>query len=59
MPILRKALADTNPHLLGRPLDPESEISIHSGATEALLSTVTAFVEPGEEVILLEPVFSA
>ncbi|KAJ2801609.1 arylformamidase, partial [Coemansia guatemalensis] len=43
----------------GRPIDPSSEISVHAGANEALLSAFTAFLEhgKGEEVILIEPAF--
>lgn len=59
MPTFKQALAEYNSPLFGREFDPETEISVHSGASEALLSAVMAFVEPGEEVILLEPVFSA
>ncbi|KAJ1734979.1 arylformamidase [Coemansia biformis] len=45
--------------LLGRDIDPGSELSVHAGANEALLSAFTAFLEhgKGEEVILIEPAF--
>ncbi|KAI9506692.1 1-aminocyclopropane-1-carboxylate synthase 1 [Coemansia spiralis] len=44
---------------LGRPIDPNSEVSVHAGANEALLSVFTAFLEhcKGHEVILMEPAF--
>ncbi|KAJ1719817.1 arylformamidase [Coemansia erecta] len=44
---------------LGRPIDTASEISIHAGANEALLSVFTAFLThgQGEEVIVMEPAF--
>ncbi|KAJ1729095.1 arylformamidase [Coemansia sp. Benny D160-2] len=43
----------------GRPIDPATEISVHAGANEALLSVFTAFLEHGmgHEVILMEPAF--
>ncbi|KAI8319511.1 PLP-dependent transferase [Martensiomyces pterosporus] len=43
----------------GRPIDASSEISVHAGANEALLSVFTAFLEhgKGQEVILMEPAF--
>ncbi|KAJ2451735.1 arylformamidase [Coemansia sp. RSA 2336] len=43
----------------GRPIDPSSEVSIHAGANEALLSVFTAFLEVGQnqEAILIEPAF--
>jgi kynurenine aminotransferase len=59
MPTFKKALADVYSPLLGRTIEPDSEISVTTGATEGILSIVMAYVEPGEEVILLEPVFSA
>ncbi|KAJ2780999.1 arylformamidase [Coemansia javaensis] len=45
--------------LLGRPIDPASEISVHAGANEALLSAFCAFLEPGkgQEAVLIEPAF--
>ncbi|KAJ2353421.1 arylformamidase [Coemansia sp. RSA 2618] len=44
---------------LGRPIDPGSEVSVHAGANEALLSAFTAFLEHGKghEAILIEPAF--
>ncbi|KAJ2497425.1 arylformamidase [Coemansia sp. RSA 2052] len=44
---------------LSRPIDASSELSIHAGANEALLSVFTAFLEhgKGQEVILMEPAF--
>ncbi|CAG8949626.1 hypothetical protein HYFRA_00007860 [Hymenoscyphus fraxineus] len=59
MPLFKQALANAYSAKLGWEIDPVMEVSVHTGASEALLSIVTAFVEPGEEVILLEPVFSA
>lgn len=59
MPTFKEALAAANSPILGRTIDPESEISVHTGASEGLLSAVMAFSNPGDEVILLEPVFSA
>ena len=53
----REALSDIYSPSYGRTLDPDKEISVHSGGTEAILSTITAFVEPGDEVIVLEPAF--
>ncbi|KAJ1883755.1 arylformamidase [Kickxella alabastrina] len=44
---------------LGRDIDSGSEVSVHAGANEALLSVFTAFLEHGQdhEVILMEPAF--
>ena len=57
LPRLRETLSDIYSPLYRRKLDPETEISVHSGGTEAILSTITAFVESGDEVIVLEPAF--
>ncbi|TAQ84799.1 hypothetical protein B7494_g6875 [Chlorociboria aeruginascens] len=59
MPEFKRALAEIDSPLQSRSIELESEICVTSGATEGLLNTVMAFVEPGDEVIILEPVFSA
>ena len=53
----REVLSSIYSPLLGRIVDSNEEISVHSGGTEAILSTITAFVEPGDEVIVMEPAF--
>ncbi|KAF3084430.1 hypothetical protein TWF102_011913 [Orbilia oligospora] len=56
-PRLKKALANAySPHF-GRELDPETEITITTGANEGMLSAFMAFVEQGDEVIVFEPYF--
>ena len=57
MPVLKEALSKTYSPQYGRTIDPDSEISVTTGASEGLLSSIMAFVEPGDEVILMEPVF--
>lgn len=57
MPVFKEALSKAYSPEYGRSLDPDSEISVTTGATEGLLSSIMAFVEPGDEVILMEPVF--
>ena len=57
LPRFREILSDIYSPLYRRRLDPETEMSVHSGGTEAILSTITAFVESGDEVIVLEPAF--
>ncbi|EWC48700.1 putative aminotransferase C6B12.04c [Drechslerella stenobrocha 248] len=56
-PRLKKALADAYSPFFGRELDPESEITITTGANEGMLSAFMAFVEQGDEVIVFEPYF--
>ncbi len=57
MPIFKEALSKAYSHEYGRKIDPDTEISVTTGATEGLLSSIMAFVDPGDEVILMEPVF--
>ncbi|MGK4008882.1 methionine aminotransferase [Sorangium sp. So ce1036] len=56
---LREALAAKIERLYGRRYDPATEITITSGATEGLFSTITAFVRPGDEVILFQPCYDS
>ncbi|KAL8822076.1 MAG: hypothetical protein Q9191_007180 [Dirinaria sp. TL-2023a] len=53
----RETLASIYSPIYGKKLDPLTEISVHSGGTEAILSAIYAFVEPGDEVIVMEPAF--
>ncbi|WP_437812620.1 methionine aminotransferase [Sorangium sp. So ce1078] len=56
---LREALALKIERLYGRRYDPATEITITSGATEGIFSTITAFVRPGDEVILFQPCYDS
>src|SRR5262245_10534149 len=57
VPALREALALKIEHLYGRRYDPITEITVTSGATEALFATLTALVHPGDEVLLFQPAY--
>ncbi|MGE3188583.1 MAG: methionine aminotransferase [Vicinamibacterales bacterium] len=56
---LRDAIAGKVAHCYGATVDPQSEVLVTSGATEALYSTLTAFVQPGDEVVLFEPCYDS
>ncbi len=56
-PSLRRALARTYRELYGMDVDPETMLTVTCGATEAMISTLLAIVDPGEEVIVLEPFY--
>jgi methionine transaminase len=56
---LREALAKKVELLYGRRYDPDTEITVTSGATEGIYSSLTAFVRPGDEVILFQPVYDS
>jgi methionine aminotransferase len=59
VPELRKIISETIFNLYSRRYKPESEITITSGATEALFSAITAVVSPGDEVIIFEPAYDS
>lgn len=54
---LREALSSAYSPYFGRTLDPATEIVVTSGANEGMLSAFMGFVEPGDEVIVMEPFF--
>jgi methionine aminotransferase len=56
---LREALSEKVARLYGRRYDPATEITITTGATEGLFSTLTALVHPGDEVVLFQPVYDS
>ena len=56
-PGLRKALADKYAQWYGLDVDMEREITVTCGATEAMAAVMLATVDPGEEVIVLEPFY--
>jgi len=54
---LRDSLAKTYDELYGMSVDPETMLTVTCGATEAMISTLLAIVDPGDEVIVLEPFY--
>jgi len=56
---LREALAMKIERLYGHRYDPISEITVTSGATEALFASLTALVHPGDEVLLFQPAYDS
>ncbi len=59
VPSLREAVADKVTRLYGRAVDPETEVTVCSGATEGLFSSIQAVVRPGDEVIVLDPAYDS
>ena len=55
----KQALATKTQITQGYYPDPESEVTVVSGATEALFAAFTAIVHPGDEVIVLEPAYDS
>ncbi len=56
---LRERLVEKIETLYGATYDPDTEICITSGATEALYEAITAVVHPGDEVIVFEPAYDS
>ncbi|MFM7217592.1 MAG: methionine aminotransferase, partial [Bacteroidota bacterium] len=54
---LRKAIADKTQALYGVSVDPESEITITSGGTQAIFTAITAMIREGDEVVVIEPAY--
>jgi aminotransferase len=54
---LREALAKKYSDWYGLSADPEAEITVTCGATEAMAATLMAIVDPGDEVIVFEPFY--
>ena len=59
VPLLRERIADKVQELYRASYDPASEITVTSGATEALFAAITAVVGPGDEVLVFEPAFDS
>ncbi|MGI4746740.1 MAG: aminotransferase [Janthinobacterium lividum] len=57
LPELKQAVARTNRRFYGLDIDPVTEIVVTSGATEALIAALAALIDPGDEVVLIEPLY--
>lgn len=58
-PVLREAIAEHQRRFYGISLDPDREVLVTAGATEALAVSLLALCEPGDEVVLIEPAYDA
>ena len=59
VPALRAAIAAKVEAFYGAAYDPEHEVTVTAGATQALFTAVAALVHPGDEVIVFEPVYDS
>ncbi len=59
LPALRAQIAHKTLALYGRSVDPDSEVTVTSGATEALFCAIEAVVRPGDEVLCLDPAYDS
>jgi methionine aminotransferase len=59
VPALRERIAVELERSYGRRVDPDRELTITSGATEAIFDAIAAVVRPGDEVIVLDPAYDS
>jgi len=57
IPALRQAIAAKTLECYGRPVNVDNDITVTSGASEAIFNAVLAVVRPGDEVIVLDPCY--
>src|SRR6187399_3175675 len=54
---LREAIAVDQHRRFGTAIDPDRQVTVCCGATEAMIATLLAIVDPGDEVIVFEPYY--
>ncbi len=59
LPALRQAVARHDRRFYGIEADWERQVMVTTGATEALAATLFALIEPGDEVVLIEPLYDS
>jgi N-succinyldiaminopimelate aminotransferase len=59
VPELRAAVAEHQRRWYGLSVDPDTEVLVTAGATEAIAATVLALCSPGDEVVVLEPYYDS
>jgi N-succinyldiaminopimelate aminotransferase len=57
VPELRAAVAHANQRFYGLAVDPAREVVVTSGATEAITACLMALLDPGDECVLIEPLY--
>lgn len=57
IPLLRQAISQKIHALYGAQYNPDTEITVTAGATQAIFTTILSCVSPGDEVIVIEPAF--
>jgi N-succinyldiaminopimelate aminotransferase len=59
LPVLRQAIAAHQQRFYGLEYDPDSEVLVTAGATEALAGALLGLLDTGDEVVLLEPMYDS
>ncbi|KAB1646771.1 aminotransferase class I/II-fold pyridoxal phosphate-dependent enzyme [Pseudoclavibacter endophyticus] len=57
VPALRRAVAEHQRRWYGLDVDPDREVVVTAGATEAIAAVLLALVEPGDEIVAIEPYY--
>jgi len=57
VPELRQAVAAANARFYGLAIDADREVVVTSGATEAITASLMALIDPGDEIVLIEPLY--
>jgi len=58
-PALRQAVAEHQQRFWGQTVDPDSEVLVTAGATEAITAALLALCEPGDEVVAFDPTYDS
>ena len=59
LPALRVAIAEHQRRFYGLEVDPDSEVLVTAGATEAIAASLLSLLGPGDEVIVFEPLYDS
>ncbi len=59
MPAFRAAIAQAYERWYGMHLDPETEVCVTCGSTEAMMASMLGTLDPGDEVVLFEPFYES
>jgi N-succinyldiaminopimelate aminotransferase len=59
VPVLREAIATHQRHWYGIEADPDTEVLVTAGATEAIAAAILALTEPGDEIVVAEPYYDS
>ncbi|MFD2563829.1 methionine aminotransferase [Aquimarina rubra] len=56
---LRETIAEKTNNLYGSNYHPETDVTVTSGATQAIFTIISAFIQPGDEVIIFKPAYDS
>lgn len=59
MAVLREALSEKLQQSYGQHYDPDTEIMVTAGATQAIFTAIMALTQPGDDVLIIEPAFDS